>query len=291
MAQDLVPRLIELIRLTSTSLPAGIETYLAQAEQEEKTGSPAQFTLQTILENVHTAREKSTPICQDTGTPTFYVRKPVTEDAAEIRSKILAAVKQATQKYYLRPNAVDSITAVNSGDNLGGPFFPAIHFEDAGDQTLRFDLILKGGGCENVSRQYALPDTGLNAGRDLDGIRKAVLDAVYQAQGRGCAPGFLAVVVGGDRQAGYQAAKELFREDFLGHHTDPDIARLETQITNEANQLNIGPMGFGGRSTILHTRIVSLHRLPASFFVTVSYMCWAFRRRTLTIQDGKVVYS
>ena len=122
----------------------------------------------------------------------------------------------------------------------------------------------------------------LNAGRDLDGVRKVALDTVFHAQGMGCAPGFLGIAIGGDRGTSFMASKEVFFEPVGSHHNDPEIAALEKRITSEANELQIGPMGFGGKPTILGTRIIGVHRLPASYFVSVSYMCWAFRRRRLT---------
>jgi fumarate hydratase, class I len=280
---DLNAAVLELIRLTSTSLPADVEKELKSASQIEEQGSTARDALQTILQNIDIARQNSTPICQDTGTPIFYVRHPEKFTAPFLTSAIRGSVAEATSRSLLRPNAVDAITGRNSGNNLGDKYFPVIHFEPCYEDTLKIDLMLKGGGCENVGRQYSLPDLQLNAGRDLEGVRIAALDAVFQAQGMGCAPGFLGIAIGGDRSTSYLASKEVFLELVGSRHPDTAIGELEARITREANQLGIGPMGFGGKSTILGTRITGLHRLPASFFVTVSYMCWAFRRRRLTI--------
>jgi fumarate hydratase class I len=285
--QDLTEHLVELIRRTSTDLPPDIETALRQARQVEADGSAAQGALDSVLENVRLAREQSTPICQDTGTPIFYVRHPQGWSTCQLREQIRAAVVQATQRAYLRPNAVDSITDKNSGNNLGDDAFPTIHFEEVDGDALTVELMLKGGGCENVGAQYSLPNSGLGAGRDLEGVRRVVLDAVYKAQGQGCAPGVLGVAIGGDRGSSYYASKEvLFRK--LGQRSpDPKLASLETRLTDEANQLGIGPMGFGGQTTVLGVHMTGMHRLPASFFVSVSYMCWADRRRKLTIRGGQ----
>ena len=281
--RDLTQNILELIKLASTSLPADVESVLASSVEEEMEGSASENVLRTILENVKLARKESLPLCQDTGTPIFYVSYPANFRALHLTKMIRAAVAEATASFYLRPNAVDSLTGINSGYNLGEKHFPTIHFEEVEGDTLKIDLLLKGGGCENVGRQYTLPDKSLKAGRDLDGVRKAALDAVFQAQGQGCAPGFLGIAVGGDRGTSYLASKEVFLEKVGSHHQDPEIAELEKRITKEANDLMIGPMGFGGKPTILGTRITGVHRLPASFFVTVSYMCWAYRRRRLTL--------
>lgn len=289
--QNLIASIVELIQLTSTSLPASIEKKLHSALESEQEGSSAQSVMRTILKNTAIARETSTPICQDTGTPIFYVCYPNTYSTKKLESMIRTAVAQATEKLYLRPNAVDSLTGMNNGDNLGNKYFPTIHFKEVEGDSLIIDLMLKGGGCENVGRQYTLPDADLNAGRDLEGVRKTVLDAVFQAQGRGCAPGFLGIAIGGDRATSYLASKKILLEDFDNHHPDPEIAALEQRIMKEANEMHIGPMGLGGKSTILGVRIMVLYRLPASFFVSVSYMCWAFRRRRLTITEGKAAFD
>jgi len=288
---DLQAQLLELIRLTATSLPPDVETALQDAAEREDAGSSARNILQTILRNAAIARANSTPICQDTGTPNFYVRYPQAYSTLDLKAAMRAAVSVATEKHYLRPNAVDSLTGRNSGDNLGDAYFPEFHFEEHTGDDLRITLLLKGGGCENVGCQYALPDARLKAGRDLEGVRKAALDAVFQAQGRGCAPGFLGIAIGGDRSTSFAASKEVFLEKIGEHHIDPEIAALEARITREANQLDIGPMGLGGHTTVLGTRITQLHRLPASYFVSVSYMCWAFRRRSLTVAYGKAIYD
>ena len=288
---DLQAQLLELIRLTATSLPPDVERALQDALEWENSDSSARKILQTMLRNAAIARTNSTPICQDTGTPIFYVRYPQAYSTLDLKAAMRAAVSEATEKHYLRPNAVDSLSGQNSGDNLGDAYFPEFHFEEHTGSDLRITLLLKGGGCENVGCQYALPDARLKAGRDLEGVRKAALDAVFHAQGRGCAPGFLGIAIGGDRGTSFLASKEVFLDQIGEHHIDPEIAALEARITREANQLDIGPMGLGGHTTVLGTRITRLHRLPASYFVSVSYMCWAFRRRSLTVAYGKAIYD
>lgn len=291
MQKDLTQEICELIRITSTDLPVSVEKKLRDAANQEIPGSAAHGAMSTILSNVEMTRKNSTPICQDTGTPIFFVRFPQSMDMTSLETQIRQAVELATKKTYLRPNAVDSLTGKNSGNNLGNHYFPSIHFTQVDTQVLTIDLILKGGGCENVGSQYSLPDNRLNAGRDLEGVRKVVLDAVNKAQGEGCSPGFLGVAIGGDRGTSYAASKEVLLRDLGDENPDPQLKQLEDQITREANQLGIGPMGFGGKSTILGTKITNTHRLPACFFVTVSYMCWAYRRRKMIVINDKVYYE
>jgi fumarate hydratase class I len=185
---------------------------------------------------------------------------------------------------------VDALTDANSGDNLGDDAFPTIHLEEVEGDTLTVDLMLKGGGCENVGAQYSLPDSALGAGRDLKGVRKVVLDAVQKAQGQGCAPGILGVAVGGDRGSSYSASKEALLRPMGDANPDPKLAEMEKRLTEDANRLGIGPMGFGGQSTLLDVRLTGRHRLPASFFVSVSYMCWAHRRRRMTVRGDEVIF-
>lgn len=291
MQPDLTQSFLELVRLAATDLPPDVESSLREAVEAEAPGSAARGALETILQNVEMARENATPICQDTGTPIFYVHYPVDWSTRQLRAQIHTAVAEATQRSYLRPNAVNTLTGANTGDNLGDDHYPSIHFEEIEGEALEVDLMLKGGGCENVGAQYKLPDNRLGAGRDLAGVRKVVLDAVYQAQGKGCAPGILGVAIGGDRGSSFYGSKETLFRQLDDTNPDPDLAALEETLTDEANELGIGPMGFGGQTTVLGTKIKSLHRLPASYFVSVSYMCWAYRRRRMTVQGDQVTYA
>lgn len=260
---------------------------LTRGRSAETPGSAAESAFNTILHNIELSKTGSTPICQDTGTIIFYVDYPLGVSTLELRNMIQDAVAEATAKSYLRPNAVDPLTGKNSGNNLGKDF-PAIHFEEWERNYIQLHLMLKGGGCENVGAQYSLPDTKLGADRNIAGIKKVVLDAVYQAQGLGCAPGVLGIGIGGDRATSYVLSKKQFFRQLTDRSPNPVLAEIEDEIMEKANQLGIGPMGFGGRTTLLGVKADCAHRLPASYFVAVSYMCWADRRRTMTYKGGAV---
>ena len=289
--RDVTQDVLELIRRTSTDLSPDVEGALTQARQAEAPGSAAAGALDTILENVAVARRQSTPVCQDTGTPLFFVHHPAGWSTRKLRDQIRSAVAEATKKAYLRPNAVDSVSGKNSGNNLGDDAFPTVHFEESDGDDLSVELILKGGGCENVGAQYSLPDDRLKAGRDLEGVRRAILDAVHAAQGFGCAPGILGVAIGGDRGSAYVASKQTLLRPLGDTHADPRLAELEARVFREANTLGIGPMGFGGKTTVLGVKTVNLHRLPACYFVTISYMCWAHRRRRMVVHGDTATIS
>lgn len=290
--KDYTENFLELVRLASTNLPADVENALRKAQSNEDDGSAARGAMDTIIKNIEMARGNSTPICQDTGTPLFWVHYPEGMSTRKLKTQIREAVRQATEKNYLRPNAVDPITGENTGDNQGDEHYPVIHFEEVdADAPLTIELMLKGGGCENVGAQYKLPNGTLGAERDLEGVRRVALDAVNEAQGRGCAPGILGIAVGGDRGTSYLASKEVLLQSLDEKNENAELAALEAQITKEANQLGIGPMGFGGNTTIVDTKIKTTHRLPASYFVTVSYMCWAYRRRKMVIDGDTVTFG
>ncbi|MGB0583397.1 MAG: fumarate hydratase, partial [Limisphaerales bacterium] len=256
--------------------------------ESEKSGTIAESALKIIDRNIALAKEKSQPICQDTGSIIFYVDCPVGLDQIAFEDAARLAVKQATKNGYLRQNSVDSLTGRNDGTNVG-PGAPIFHFHQHRGEEISVKLVLKGGGCENVGAQYALPATKLKANRDLDGCRKAILDAVVQAQGRGCGPGILGVCIGGDRATGYEHSKQQFLRRLEDRNSVPELDELEQDILKTANELGIGPMGFGGKTTLLGVKIGVLNRLPASYFVSISYMCWAFRRHGCNLDaQGKL---
>jgi fumarate hydratase class I len=270
--------LVELIRRTSAEIPDDVYRSIVAALEREKQGTIAASAMQIIDQNIALAKRKSQPICQDTGSVLFYVDCPAGFDQIAFTEAARAAVKLATQKGYLRQNSVDSLTGKNDGTNLG-PGAPTLHFHQHKDAGVQVRLMLKGGGCENVGAQYSLPDEGIKADRDLTGCRKAILDAVLQAQGKGCGPGVLGVCIGGDRATGYEFSKTQLLRKLDDRNPVPELDKLEQDILSTANELGIGPMGFGGKTTLLGVKITAANRVPASYFVSISYMCWAYRRQ------------
>ena len=287
---DLTEAFVELIRRAATQLPEDMKNAIREAKEKEDPGSAAEGALDTIIKNIEMAREKSTPICQDTGTPIFQIYYPLGVSTRKLGDQIRKACAIATEKAFLRPNAVDSLTGENSGDNTGIDY-PTMHFHEWDEDEIKAQLILKGGGCENVSTQYKLPNTELGAGRDIEGVRRVVLDAVNKAQGLGCAPGVLGIAVGGDRGASYIKSKEQLFRSLDDTNDDPGMAEMEDRILEEGNELGIGPMGFGGKTTLLGVKMGKLHRLPASYFVSVAYMCWANRRASMTVKGEEINYE
>lgn len=285
--------MLELVIQTSTNLPADVRKSFAAFASREQEGTKAAQAIEIINQNIDMACEEQGAICQDTGMPTFHIHCPVGADQITMEEDIRWAVEEATRLGKLRPNAVDSITGKNSGNNLSDST-PVVHFKQWREETIKVELLLKGGGCENKNIQYSLPcelEHLGKAGRDLEGVKKCILHAAWQAQGQGCSSGFLGVAIGADRAMGYTYAKDQLFRNVDDTNPNPELAKLEAEIVEEANKLNIGPMGFGGLNTIFGCKIGSYHRLPASFFVSVAYDCWAYRRLGVSVsaEDGSIV--
>src|SRR5262245_33345589 len=279
---------LQLIVRTSTDLPPDVRAAMQTALVAEPVGTRAGQALNIIAQNIDLAVNNEGAICQDTGMPTFEVKTPAGANQIWMRQQIRDAVAEATRRGKLRPNSVDSITGENSGDNLG-PGTPIVHFDQWERDSIEVKLILKGGGCENTNAQYALPVELPHLGRadrTLDGVRKCILHAVWSAQGKGCAPGAVGVCVGGDRTSGYTHAKEQLFRTLDDVNPDPRLAEVEASIMATVNDLEIGTMGFGGKVTLIGCKIGALNWLPASFFVSVAYDCWAFRRLGVELNAG-----
>ena len=298
-----VDKIAALIRETSSSLPEDVLKALKAALRKEAKGSSAAVVLRTILDNCAIAKRRGTPLCQDTGTLTFFVDERLRHKVTPAVLKRAVAV--ATERGWLRKNTIDSVSGKSYDDNCAEGA-PVVHYvkgsrgssDSRNSRAARIPsptitLVMKGGGSENMSRQYSLPDTSIGAGRDLEGVRRCVLDAVQKIQGYGCAPGILGVCIGGDRATGFEVAKEQLLRPLDeprrpstavdSRRSEKDLAALETRLLREANALGIGPMGLGGRTTLLGVKVAARPRVPASFFVTIAYMCWACRRRTVEI--------
>jgi len=277
-AESLAQTLLGLIREASTRLPADVVAALDACHAREAPGSRAAGILDSLRENNRLAASLQTPICQDTGAPAFFFKLPGAPVPLEmLQTAAWQAARLATVEGLLRQNTIDAVSGAPIEGNAA-PGVPACHFESGGGGALEVWLLLKGGGSENVSRQYSLPDDELKVGRDLAGMRACVLDAVWRAQGGGCAPGVVGVCVGGDRASGWLCAKKQLLRPLGDVSPDPRLAALEGRLLTEANSLGIGPMGLGGVSTLLGVKAAALPRLPASYFVSIAYSCWAVRR-------------
>jgi fumarate hydratase class I len=278
--------IVKLYKKAATSLPSDVEAALRFAYEKERLNAKA--VLSAILENIKIARNSERPICQDTGVPVFFIKIPLGISHLELKGTIIEATRIATKKVPLRANAVDILTDKNSGDNTGIGF-PVIYCEEAKDNRLTIDLMLKGSGCENVGQLYRLPLEELKAERDLEGVRKCVFDTVHKAQGRGCPPYIIGVGIGASKDQVTRLAKEQLLRNLRDTNKQKFLSNLEKRLLRDINQLGIGPLGLGGRTTAVGVKIGVNHRHPASYFVDVSVCCWADRRARLIweIQSSK----
>jgi len=291
---DLTLPMTELLRRTTSRLPQDVIDAIVKGRDAEEEGSRAYNTLNDMVKNIILADGQVSPLCQDTGSIIVWVRHPFGLSQRAAKQQIRAAVADATKRSWLRPNCVESLSGKNTGTNMD-PFHehhPAIHFEEWDKPEVAISVMQKGGGCENVGAQYRLPDAGIGAGRDIKGVRKCIIDAVVKAQGQGCSPGILGVAIGGDRVTGYEKSKELILRKLGTKNPVPAMDAFEKEITNDLNTLGIGPMGYGGNTTVLGVMVEEMYRHPASFYVSISYMCWSSRRGTLTLQtNGEVSFD
>lgn len=291
---DIKLAVLELIRRTTSRLPEDVIEALVAGRNAEEEASRGANTLDTMIENIVLADEHMAPLCQDTGTLIIWVHHPLGLSQRRLKAQIREAVAEATKRSWLRPNCVEALSGKNPGNNLDpfGETHPVIHFEEWEGSEVEVQLMMKGGGCENVGAQYRLPDAALGAGRDIKGVRKCIIDAVVKAQGQGCSPGILGVCIGGDRVVSYERSKELLLRKLTQINPNPVLAEFESALLADLNSLGIGPMGYGGKTTILGLFVEELWRHPASFFVSISYMCWSSRRMTLRIEtNGTVAFE
>jgi fumarate hydratase, class I len=273
--------IVELYRKAATSLPADVVRALRKIRALERRGSSAALALSVILENIDAAMKTVRPVCQDTGVPIFFIRVPAGSSHLAVRSAIVTATRIATRKIPLRPNAVDIITEKNSGDNTGVGF-PVIYADETKNKKLVIDLMLKGSGSENIGQIYKLPIGELKAERDLDGVRKCILDTIHKAQGKGCPPYVIGVGVGATKDQVTRLSKEQLLRKLDDVNRNPVLSAIEKTIRDDINDFGIGAMGLGGRTTALAVKVGVNHRHPASYFVDVSVSCWADRRAQLT---------
>lgn len=275
--EQLTEKFVEVIAHATSQLPPDVLEALKRGRDVEDPGSLAAKALDSILTNVEMAKGNWQPLCQDTGTPLVWIHHPVGISTRMLTGAFEEAVRQATAKQLLRPNAVDTLTDKNTGHGQG-PGIPTVHCEEWDEPDVEVRIILKGGGCENCGAQYSLPNAKLKADRNLEGVRRCILDAIQQAQGKGCAPGIIGACFGGDRGSGFVESKRQLLRRLDDHNPVPELDTMEHDLLEQGNQLGIGPMGFGGKTTVLGVKVGNLARLPASYFVSVSYMCWANRR-------------
>jgi fumarate hydratase subunit alpha len=266
-------------------LPDDVKQVLKKAYGEE-TSDTGKTQLKAILDNIELAEKYQAPVCQDTGTIIFYVKAGAkVRNLDKVESAVVSATKRATKEVPLRPNAVDPFNGKNSGDNTGR-YLPVLNWEIVPGDSLEMTVMTKGGGSENVCQGGMIVP-----GEGIKGVKKFVIDAVIKAGAQPCPPTILGIAMGGGADVSMRLAKKTLLKPLSEHNSDPEIARLEKEIFDAANMTGIGPMGLGGKTTVLGVHIDYAFRHPASFPVAVVFNCWASRRSSARINaDGSVDY-
>ncbi|KAA0002556.1 MAG: fumarate hydratase [Thermoplasmata archaeon] len=276
--------IVKLLKMAVTQLPPDVENALKEAKENEN--EPAKTQITAILENVKLAnREK--PICQDTGIQTFFVKMGIDFPFKKIvREGIIEGVRRATKEIPLRPNAIDVFSSKNSGDNTG-KHVPFIHWEIVDGSSCEITALPKGGGSENMSTLRML-----KPGEGLEGVKKFVIEWMVQAAGNPCPPTVVGVGIGGGADIAMKLAKQAILRPVGERSKDVEVAKMEEELMEEINKTGIGPMGLGGKTTVLDVHVEVAHRHPASLPVGIVVQCWADRRAKMIIDErGEIVWS
>jgi len=277
--------LVEVIKRTATTItPATLEALKRAKEREE---GPARGQIETMLKAIEIGKTKGIPICQDTGTITFFIEAgssfPCIKDVGKIRPVLEKVARRATKETPLRPNTIDPLTHKNPGNNIG-KHIPYIQWELTDGDELKINLLLKGGGSENMAHLVMM-----SPGRGLKGVKEVVLDWIAQMAGKPCPPTIVGVGLGGGANIALNLAKHAILRRTGEHHKEKQIADLEKELTEKANELGVGPMGVGGKTTVLDVKIEYAHRHPASFPIGIVPQCWCDRKVSLRVKpDGSV---
>lgn len=274
--------IVELYKKVATSLPSDVEEALKNAYSLE-TDEEARASLEDILKKIPLSRKKAIPLCEDTGFPVFFVKVPIGISYQMIRDVIAESTRMATSKIPLTPNAVDIITGVNSGDNLGS-YYPLIYIEETKESVFTIDLMLRCAECENMGATYKLPilfeskDGTILAERDLDGVKKCVIETLLRNKDKHCAPYSIGVAIGGMRdQVTFLSKRQLLRR-ITSTHPNEKIAFFEKDTLDEINSIVIGS---GRKIKALSVKLDTAHRHPGTFFADISFACWAYRKARL----------
>ena len=278
--QDIESGIIELIRKAETELPKDVVKALEAAYKIEV--GVAKTQIEAILENIKLAKESSRPMCQDTGIQTFFVEIGIDFPAIKKLKKIITeGVKKATKEIPLRPNTVDPFTQENHKDNTGF-HVPYITWDFSEGSDVKIISFPKGGGSENMSKLGML-----KPGVGIEGVKDFVVEEMVKAAGQPCPPTVVGVGIGGGADLSLKLGKKSLLRPVGVRNKDKEIARIEEELIKRINDSGIGPMGLGGKTTVLDVHVEIAHRHPASLPVGIAVQCWADRRAKMIIKsDG-----
>lgn len=271
----------KMLRLAATRIPRDVTEKLERAYDKEE-NQTARNQLEAMIKNLEVSKTENVPICQDTGLPVFFIKGNFCELEFDIKRTIENGVVNATKSIPLRPNVVDPLSRKNS-DNNTGKGHPLIYINPRNEKKLTIELMLKGGGSENWSRLFMLNPTA-----SRDEIKNRILNLIEKAEGQICPPSIVGVGIGGTSDKASFLSKKALLRPLNEKNKDPELRKLEEEITTLANDLDIGPMGLSGKTTTLGTRIEKAGSHTASLPVAVSFQCWAARRAKAILSNGKL---
>jgi len=280
---QLVLDIISAIEKAETVLPDDVVNVLTNSKGKEVNPS-AVSQYNSILKNVELAKTRKLPICQDTGTMTFYIDVGFDfKYTKEIKKAILKAVPIATSKIPIRSNAVDPFNGKNMETNVG-EHIPNIYWNLVEGDTAKIHLLPKGGGSENCSTLAML-----KPGEGIKGIKKFIVDHVIKCGGNPCPPTILGIGIGGGAELSMILAKKSLTRKIGSRHPENRIADLELEILDLVNKTNVGVMGYGGVTSVLDVHIEYAARHPASLPLGIVVQCWADRRAEINISaEGRI---
>ncbi len=275
-----------IVRVT-TGIPEDLYSYIKKAhEEEENPIARAQF--EALLKDMEIACMSRRPICQDTGTPYLFLE---VGDDFPLKSKIVDAFKDAIRYVtkemgILRPNAVDPVYAKNSGDNTGR-FVPWVHIDLVPGNELNVKLMFKGGGSEAPSTLVMSPPL-----KGWEKLKETIVSTVAEAGPLPCPPVIVGVAVAAGADMALSLAKRSLLRPIGERHPDPKVARMEEELLEALNRLEIGPHGFGGKFSVLDVKFEYAHRHPATFAIGIVTSCWATRRGSMIVKpDGSYIIT
>jgi len=254
-------------------LPENVLAVLRQAREKEESPT-AKDVLDKMLENTGISSKEKTPLCQDTGAAVVLLElgQEVHITGGDLYTAINEGVRQGYEKGYLRKSMVRQpfSARVNTKDNT-----PAIiHTDIVPGDKLKISVIPKGGGSENCSRL-----TALSPAKGRQGIIDFVVNLVDESGSNPCPPVIIGLGIGGTTDKTMTLAKKALLRKVGEPNPDPEVAELERELLQRVNNLGIGPMGYGGRTTALavHAEVFPAH--IASLPVAVNMQCWCARHK------------
>lgn len=272
--------IVELIRKAETELPDDVIKALEKANKIEE--GVAKTQIEAILKNIELAKKSKRPMCQDTGIQTFFVTVGIDfPEINKLKDIIINGVKKGTKEIPLRPNTVDPFLGINHKDNIGDNI-PFITWDFKKGSDVHIIALPKGGGSENMSKLGML-----KPGVGIEGVKDFIVEEMIKAAGNPCPPTVVGVGIGGGADLSLKLGKKALLRPVGERHKDKKIAAIEEELIKRINNSGIGPMGLGGKTTVLDVHIEKAHRHPASLPVGIAVQCWADRRAHIVIhKDG-----